>query len=190
MDHLAQSDCNQYGCVLIAGQELMTSDTASGYIADLKRFLSIRSDEELASALGIGKSTIASWRRRGSLSSGAMEEIDAKYGSDWRQKPSLDDFGGRLFEHFSRDVFLLSIMRLAKTIENEEVIEWASWLAGHEDKVRRGLCDLAGLDGTTVLDPTVVTNLVVRLVQGEIGTPDQLRQLRDALTTTQADPER
>lgn len=52
--------------------------------------LGVQSDEALAATLGVGKSTVATWRRRGSVPRKAVVEIERRYGIELS---SLDQRG-------------------------------------------------------------------------------------------------
>jgi len=116
---------------MTARQEANTENIATAYIDYAKSKLGVKSDDELARILDVGKSTIASWRRRGSI----PEDLY----SDLLTSKEIDYF---LFfdEYMTRrlsgseigDIVILSMaMIISKNLSTNEIADWAEWISEH-----------------------------------------------------------
>lgn len=108
---------------------------ADAYISHLKERLGTRSDDQLASKIGVGKSTIASWRRRGDIPDQAVRDIEEKCGLSL--SAVCREF---LAEALNRsrigDMILLVIaMRLSQSLAKNKVEDWAQWIGASREDV-------------------------------------------------------
>lgn len=114
----------------------MSAQAVSEFIDQLKVKLWSGSDDELSQALGIGKSTIASWRRRGSLPSRIKKEYLYKYGVDYQLIESGVPSEEQIYQKLFEAAFYMCIMRLARSVEENDLADIGGWLAAHDAELR------------------------------------------------------
>lgn len=119
---------------------------ASVLIEALKGQLGALSDEELAADLGMGKSTISSWRRRGTLPSRVERDIADRYGL------TFDEAVLRLnSDHGSRETLLkaafyyalIELSRDAPALDAEGALKLSQELAAAEKEIKAAIAGLA-----------------------------------------------
>lgn len=160
----------------------MTDTPVSRFIDELKLAVMASSDEELARGLGVGKSTIASWRRRGTIPKAVEVRCREQHGVDWHRirhgKPRDEEITDALF----RAAFYASILLLGRDLREEEIPDFASWLAGQEGSARDVLARPL-FSGELGRHNTVESHarLLALVLAGRHGTPKQLREAKDEM---------
>lgn len=102
----------------------------------LKDLVSVERDAELAEVFGLGKSTVASWRRRGVVPQPILDRAKSEFGltsefiaQKLRSEASINDImHGNAFFH--------AVLRLGATLAPSEISDVASLLYRHEHAVR------------------------------------------------------
>ena len=93
----------------------------TAFIRGLKAHFGVGSDDALAEKIGVAKSTIATWRRRGTIPAKAAGQIQRKFGLT---AESLTQFGNNEFRSYLlRQAFYLIIIKLvesARTVDPSE----------------------------------------------------------------------
>lgn len=113
---------------------------ASAVLVGLKAHFRLESDEALAARLGVAKSTIATWRRRGSIPSRAAKELESRYGLtlDKLTKSSSEDIRTHLLRR-SYYFILLNVYGAEILVHDDSGSELANDLAQLEPYLQRVL---------------------------------------------------
>ena len=157
----------------------MTKAAVEAFIEALKVKLDSTSDEELAFVLDIGKSTIASWRRRGSIPKAVRTKIHIEHGLDFKrlEQGRLPD--DRLSDYLFEAAFFLAIMRLGRHLPEEKLADYAAWLSESHHRVRVLISDGTKLDDIIGNDPQVFTRLFLEVASNVRGSPEQIMALKE-----------
>lgn len=156
---------------------------AESYINALKRAKKANSDDELAKALGLGKSTLASWRRRGAV----PNEIAGDLLID-----GVLDYLAVIHEHLAQSLassdlgetmLLQAAMLLASEMNEHEIRQWAGWLAEQRMLIFRAVvkAESSGRPEEFLTDDHISVRLMAlgaRAARGDILTPELLKRLR------------
>lgn len=121
----------------------MHFNVADAYIQNLKSHFGVETDDELARKIGTSKSTIASWRRRGTIPEAVYGHYFQREGIDYFR--IIDEyFAERLSESTSGVTILLMIaIRLTKAISEDEYVDWGRWIARNRVVVLKELVKIA-----------------------------------------------
>ncbi|MEE1656480.1 helix-turn-helix domain-containing protein [Microvirga sp. CF3062] len=156
----------------------MTSTIAGAYIDKLKAHFSVRKDEELAQRIAVGKSTIASWRQRGTIPLTSRMKLEELTGVSYQetQREFVADVGE--ISHLIEAGLNLALIRLGSKLSPDSYSAWAIWLSLN----RRKLLDLIFEDqnegsGERNMEGAV-TRTFLRIANNQLLTPEQLLQLR------------
>jgi hypothetical protein len=106
----------------------MYSSIADAYIDRLKSHFRVSSDEALARRIGTAKSTIATWRRRGSIPEQVYGELFEREQIDFFAV--IDQYLGEKLAATEAGHIAVLIMfgRLARELGPEDMVEWATWV--------------------------------------------------------------
>lgn len=124
---------------MTARQGVVTENIAAAYIEYAKSTLGVTSDDELARALNVGKSTIASWRRRGSIPEDLFGDLLISKKIDY-----FDFFYEYMATRLSMSeigdaIVLMMAMTIAKSLSSSEIADWAEWISEHRIDIFRFL---------------------------------------------------
>jgi len=115
----------------------MSDGFVSAYIDRAKTLLNVSKDEELAQHIGVGKSTIASWRMRGVIPDKAFEQFETSIGLN-RDSFRREWFGSSQAETLlSKIIFYSAVARLFRAHEADPVDRFAIGLAANEGDIRK-----------------------------------------------------
>lgn len=157
----------------------MAENVAGEYIARLKAILKISRDEDLAATLGIGKSTIASWRIRGNLPKAARDRYKEKFGLDHDEIKRAHLNNIRRDSHLLRAAIMVAVLRLGRTSPPESDAEWAAWLATNYFHLIDEIAP-ADLDQEPGRDGDVLARAFLDVVSKRRLTPERLYELKAA----------
>lgn len=157
----------------------------SRYTELLKRHFGVKSDDDLARRIGVGKSTLASWRMRGSIPPEIYKRLLADEGIDYFafvQKHiawTLADMPA------GEKILLNATLALGQKLKRSEFNDWAGWLAENRLAVFERI---VGSDSAHRVDERIEENYVAsRLVSlamsgatGELLSADDLLELRES----------
>ena len=163
----------------------MTQSIVQTYIERLKKHFRVTSDDELARKLEIGKSTIATWRRRGAV----PKDV-------WGEQLVYDiDFFPVIYDHLAKEVsksemgeriLLNAAMRLSLEINPSDVSEWANWIADHKYWLFYKVVQRLTVNQDEMrIDDAYVNNTLVsfalRVASANVLTPSMLMEVRSEM---------
>jgi len=108
---------------------------ADAFISRLKERLDARSDDQLAAGIGVAKSTIASWRRRGDIPPAVAKELEKKHGISFdavRRELVTEKLDGSVIGDM---ILLLIAMRLGQELPKNKIEDWAQWIGASREDV-------------------------------------------------------
>ncbi|TIN73682.1 MAG: bacteriophage CI repressor [Mesorhizobium sp.] len=161
----------------------MTDSIVDRYIRELKRHFKVTSDDDLSRKVNIGKSTLASWRRRGAIPAdfcGAMlhdERIDYF-------KLVRDHVAEAISMSAAGEKMLLSAaISLGRQLDDAPARDWASWIADNRLRIFQ---EIVKLDEAERIDEAIndqyvasrVVGLVMRTANGNLLTAAELKRIR------------
>lgn len=85
---------------------------ASKYIERLKEVLGVTRDEDLADKVGVAKSTVATWRRRGSIPDASIAQLEAKTGLSYSDIRTEFYSSGAAIRLLARMAFYKTVTKL------------------------------------------------------------------------------
>lgn len=172
-----QSQCN-LGCILIARQDIMSADPTIQFITALKGAVSVDTDAELAQVLNIGKSTIASWRRRGDIPKKIKNFAKEKFNIDHEKISKIAEQGAEKLDELSETGFYLAILRLGHHLPEEDLLEFALWLGSHPHELWSFVHEPEVFDRGVYQEPEAVSDWFARIVSKKHATPEQIIALK------------
>lgn len=163
----------------------MTRSIVETYILALKARKRVSSDDDLAKSIGVGKSTIASWRRRGAIPSDVAGTLLTDQVLDYflviREHLALV-----LSESPLGDAMIFkALLKMGRALDSEgEMAEWATWLAEHKDLVFEAVAkdDSKNYPEEYPSDEHIGIRLMAlggRSARYDLVTPELLHRLRD-----------
>lgn len=156
----------------------MSAQVVSEFINQLKAALWATSDEELAAKLGIGKSTIASWRRRGSVPDKIQREIYFQYNVDYclieTGKPCILEQSNRLFG----TALYAAIMKIGKELDEHEIQDAAAWISAHEIEFRAHIVDRAVFNIPDPFNVEAYARVLADVLTGDLATVAAFEKLK------------
>lgn len=113
----------------------MTSTIAGAYIDRLKAHFSVRKDEELTQKIEVGKSTIASWRQRGTIPLVSRVKLEELTGISYEE--TQREFIAEVDEvsHLIEAGINLALLRLGSKLSPDDYSAWAIWLSLNRRKL-------------------------------------------------------
>ncbi len=164
----------------------MSGSIVDRYISALKRRFGVDSDDALARELKIGKSTLATWRRRSA--------IPNDFYGDLLHSHRIDYFaivGEHIAETLAgstagEKLLLSAAMQLGRELEPASVTDWANWIADNRTRIFREIVKLDDPQRTDeVIEDQYVTarivGLAMRTASSELFSASRLRAIREAL---------
>lgn len=153
----------------------MQENPAIAFIDALKAKFACSSDEQLSRRLGLGKSTLASWRLRASVPKRVRDDMLAEYGIDYDRIAQNEDGREKMVIDQIQTAFYISILRIGKHIDEADLVEIASWIAGNEHQIRSFFIgDFEQEFGKIYQKPEEFTQMLMRVARGEQGSPEAI----------------
>lgn len=155
---------------------------AEAFIDRLKAQSGVSSDDALSEKIGVGKSTIASWRRRGLIPARARDELSEKLSVVYSEV--VDDvFATWLDESRAGDTVLLILaMRLALKTPETKLVDWSRWLSVWRKEVLVEISQRSGgWDPSKESLADRLSSIVLTVTEGDRFGADFLLQLRPKL---------
>lgn len=158
----------------------MIFETVSEFIDGYKRALSVKTDDELADKIGVAKSTIATWRRRGvipaRIQSLAYDEIGIVYLPDgWE----VAGYTSKPIKKLIESTYFVALLRLGQSLRtNDEVIDFAEWLSQYDHRVRSLCFHSLTFDEFMGNEPAAFKRMLADVLSGKHCSPDEIRRLR------------
>ncbi|MEH3120217.1 MAG: hypothetical protein PGN25_22215 [Methylorubrum populi] len=153
----------------------MPENPAIAYIDALKAKLACSSDEQLSRRLGLGKSTLASWRLRASVPKRVRDYVLVEYGIDYDRIVQNDDGREKVIRDQIQTAFYISILRIGRYLTEGDLVEVASWIAGNEHLIRNFFMgDFEKEFGKIYNNPEEFTQMLMRVARGEQGGPEAI----------------
>jgi transcriptional regulator with XRE-family HTH domain len=150
---------------------------ASLYIKRLKEKLSLETDEALASKIGVGKSTVSSWRQRGQIPAEMRADLQKKFGVKYSDVQREYAVALGKASHLIEAAVAHSILRLGASIAPDEWQDWASWLVSNKHTLVNEL--LANVEFADADDAEeVFTRAYISAVSGNVLAVPHLTRLR------------
>ncbi|TWD57477.1 bacteriophage CI repressor-like protein [Agrobacterium vitis] len=152
------------------------------YIERLKKHFGVTSDDDLARKLEIGKSTIATWRRRGAVPR-----------DFWGEKLVYEvDYFPVIYGHLASELAISELgqrilingaMHLALELNASEVADWANWIADNKYSIFYRIVQKLTADQDEMrIDDTYVGNTLVsfaiKIASKNMLTPSIIMQVR------------
>jgi hypothetical protein len=161
----------------------MTDSIVDRYIRELKRHFKVTSDDDLSRKVNIGKSTLASWRRRG-----AIPEDFCKDMLDGERVDYFKIVRDHLAEATSMSaagekILLSAAISLGRQLDEASARDWASWIADNRLRIFQ---EIVKLDEAERIDETVdnqyvasrLVGLAMRTAEGNLLTAAELKRIR------------
>lgn len=164
----------------------MSAEAVSAFIDELKSLLWAASDDELASSLKVGKSTIASWRRRGSVPAKIRRQIYFKYKIDYDLIATGTPCRDAQSSHLFLTAVYAAIMKLAKQAQEAEIEEIASWLALHEADFRAHLIDPVAFHVADPFTTEAYERMLKQVLTGDLASLEAFRRLQNEVRADEA----
>jgi len=158
----------------------MANDSTSKYIEHIKKHFGVETDEELAVAIGVKKSTIASWRRRGSIPKRIRQDLHVWHGVDFDRLARGRPDDKQLSDMLVDAAFYFAILRLGRDLDEEQIKEYASWLGDYAYRVRMLVVSPLKADDLISNDPAHFTKLFMDVITNTHATVEQIKALRAA----------
>lgn len=152
----------------------MSRESVTDYILALKTMLDVSSDEALAAGLNVGKSTIASWRRRGSVPKKTGDEIKRRFGVDWKELADPAHRKDALVDTLQKTAFFIAVFKLGRSLPEADLVDVAGRLAQYQHVVFDVLAQDFRNDEIIRAKPEAFTALILKVARGEHATPDQI----------------
>jgi Bacteriophage CI repressor helix-turn-helix domain len=110
-------------------------------LAALKRHLKVNRDDELSEALGVAKSTVASWRRRVQIPKEIAARAESEFGINFVALANAVGLEHRLKVGLLRDAFYVAVFKIVQMLgtDDEAVQEFAVWVSNSEVRICRTL---------------------------------------------------
>lgn len=155
----------------------MPDDAVTRFVIALKRSLRVATDEELAEIIGVGKSTIASWRRRGLIPRKWQLELQLRFGLSFHKFEASDTDQARLSDAVINAAVYLAVMKLGRHLPENDLSRFAAWLAENDHKLR--LLVLQGVPADKVIQdrPENFVALLLEIASGRRATPAEIVEL-------------
>lgn len=164
----------------------MSAQSVSRFIDELKSVVWALSDDELASALKVGKSTIATWRRRGSVPAKVQRELFIKYGVDYCLIATGEPCDLAQSDRLFKVALYAAILKLGNQLNEAKIEEVASWLASHEAEFRAHILDGAVFDIPDPFSVDAYKRVLTSVLEGSLATLATFERLRDEILNEQA----
>ncbi|MGB5086423.1 MAG: helix-turn-helix domain-containing protein [Methylocystis silviterrae] len=154
-----------------------TANPAEDFIDRVKEALSLTRDEDLATRLNLGKSTIATWRRRGSIPFKKHAEIEELTGVKYTDVLVERLTRSNELYDICRISYLNAISKLFNEANKDELNELSFRLSRHEDAIARIIRDRVSEIAGEHLSPESVVALVHRAYNGDFISPMEIRDI-------------
>jgi hypothetical protein len=142
---------------------------AAMYIDGLKRALAVDRDEDLAAKVGVAKSTVATWRRRGSIPDTAIPQLEALSGVKFGEVRTRFYSSGAAIRLLAKMAFYKTVVGMvAKAAEQDRGLLAVS-LATEDDHI----IDLIAERMAAALPDTVTEQEIVTLAARMDLRPDR-----------------
>ena len=130
----------------------MSIDHVEGYISALKKQLGITRDDELSARLGVAKSTVSSWRKRGQVPKAIAAKAEAEFGVSYQRIFEAYQFTKNLRDSYVRQAYLMALCRMSAIVGGRGMaLElMVSWMAESESSI----CDVLGI-GKSLVETTL-----------------------------------
>lgn len=152
----------------------MPENPAITFIDALKAKLRCASDEQFSQKLGLGKSTLASWRMRASVPKRVRDDMLIEYGIYYDKLALNKDGRERIIRDQIKTAFFISMLRLGKIVEEKEVVDVASWIANNDHHIRNFFIrDFEKEFGMIYGKPEEFTHMLLRIARGQ-GSPEAI----------------
>jgi hypothetical protein len=154
-----------------------TANPAEDFIDRVKEALNLSRDEDLAARLSLGKSTIATWRRRGSIPFRKHSEIEELTGIKYTDTIVERLHRSNKIRDLCRIGYLNAISRLFNEAKKEELSELSFRLASREDSIYDLIYNRISEISAGNLSPENIVALVHRAYNGEFISPMEIRDM-------------
>ena len=158
----------------------MANAQVLAFIQALKQCTGASSDEQLAAELKVGKSTIGSWRIRGSVPNKVKLDALDRYRIDFDSLEVQDQTPSEVVQFLITSAEILSIMQLAHTLKEDELADYAMWLGENRLRLRSIVTDGLFFEAYCSENARVFTRLLTDVMTGKRATPSELRALKEA----------
>lgn len=147
---------------------------AATFIDRVKESLALERDEDLAVRLQVGKSTIATWRRRGQIPFDRRAEMEAISGA-YYERAFADHFKEvPAIDRIVRIAYIKALAQLFSSAEKGQLNDLSFHIAEREPELIKSITDrvLAAIEGE--LTPNEVVTLVQRAYGGAFGDAEEM----------------
>lgn len=117
---------------------------AEAFILRLKERVGVSSDDQLASKIGVGKSTVATWRRRGNVPALVAKDIEERFGLSLAVVRTAFVTEKLDQSRIGDMILLLLAMRLGQALPKNKVEDWAQWIGASREDVLSEIVERAG----------------------------------------------
>lgn len=164
----------------------MNASIVDRYIVELKRHFRADSDDALSRELNIGKSTLATWRRRGAIPNDFYGELLHSHRIDYFAIVQQHIAEALANSPAGEKLLLSAAMLLGRELDPASVKDWANWIADNRTRIFREIVRLDAPQRTDeVVEDQYVTarmvGLAMRTASDDVLSASQLRAIRQML---------